>query len=454
MTVARTAMAGTLRFLVLGVLLPAASALLAASTPADAGDMTGYINAGVGVRTGEGDVVYLRSLVNGKFTHQATKKLSFRLETDVYYDHPYFRPDGRFNARVREGYAKLRFKNADLKVGRVQVTWGDIDGFIVADQVSPFDLEHFIIPPFDEIRLGVDGVFLDYYFNWSYSMQLMWIARFNRPDLPPSDSPFDLFRINNIDNALPGGLRIENGPRRLPAQTFENSEAGVRFTGTTRAADWQVGYLYSWDDIPYFQFAPNATKPGVIDAFQAHGRYHLFMGNIVFPLGPTLIRLETAYNKDRFRNVVIPTDPSEPFDLAVRQDQWVTAGVVDFKPTFDWWQNADASFQVIYDRMIDPAPGLARVDEAVYVGARLSAAYRNDTIKPRLFAIANTRGADTWVQAVIDWEPFDQWRFSLEYDLFDGHEYRGFLPGFNNAGGIYGQFDKNDLVVVSTRYSF
>lgn len=427
--------------------LPAAAA---------AGNLSGYINVGAAVTTDSGDLIYNRQLVNGKFSHEATKMLSFRLETDFYHDRPDYRDASRFKARIREGYAKLRFKNADLKIGRAQITWGDIDGFIVADRVSPFDFENFIVPPFDEIRLGVNGVFLDYYFTWALTMQLLWIANYARPDLPPPGSPFDPFIIDRVTGVLPGPLEIVRQGQDGPPNTFGNSQAGIRFTGTTRAADWQLGYLYGYDHNPFLDFSPDPNNPLQIDATPKHGRYHMFMGNVVFPLAGFLFRVETAYNKDRTLNAVPQTEPAPGVfpDLTVRQDQWVTAGVVDYKPNVSWWQNADASFQVIYDHIMDPAPGLARADYALYFSLRLSAAYRNDTIKPKLFTIANARGADMWFQAIVDWEPIDRWRFSIEYDFFDGNPYLGFIPGQDDSGGIYGQFDKNDLIALSVRYSF
>jgi len=441
---ARTALAG---FVAMTAISP---------SPAAAGDLSGYINIGAGVTTDQGDLIYNRQLINGKFSHTANKMLSFRLETDFYHDLPFYRDGSRFKARVREGFMKLRFKNADLKVGKVQITWGDIDGFIVADRVSPFDFENFIIPPFDEIRLGVNGIFLDYYFTWAFTMQLLWVANYSRPDLPPVGSPFDPFVIDRVLGVLPGPFELERRGQDSPASTFENSQPGIRFTGTTKAADWQVGYFYGYDHNPFLDFAPSIDDPLIIEATPRHGRYHLFMGNVLFPLRDFLFRLENAYHKDRKRNLVPqgPIDPGVTPDFTEKQDQWVMAGVVDYKPNISWWQNADTSFQVIYDHIVDPAPGLSRADYALYLSLRLTAAYRNDTVKPSLFTIANTRGNDMWLQAKVDWEPIDRWRFSVEYDFFDGKPYLGFVPGENESGGIYGQFDKNDLIAFSVRYSF
>jgi hypothetical protein len=95
-----------------------------------------------------------------------------------------------------------------------------------------------------------------------------------------------------------------------------------------------------------------------------------------------------------------------------------------------------------------PADGLAIEEDAFLASLRLSAAYFNETVKPWILLIGNLGGDDTWLQAKVDYEPVDNWRFTLETDFFWGHAYDG------HNGGIYGQFDENDLVGASVRWSF
>jgi hypothetical protein len=91
---------------------------------------------------------------------------------------------------------------------------------------------------------------------------------------------------------------------------------------------------------------------------------------------------------------------------------------------------------------------LAVAEHTDLISILARAAYRNETIKPWLFVIANARGDDAWVQAKIDYEPIDNWRFSIEYDNFIGHAYDG------RNGGVFGRFDDNDLFQATIRYSF
>jgi hypothetical protein len=72
----------------------------------------------------------------------------------------------------------------------------------------------------------------------------------------------------------------------------------------------------------------------------------------------------------------------------------------------------------------------------------------NETVKPWILLIGNLEGDDAWLQAKIDYEPFDNWRFTLEANLFWGHAYDG------HNGGIYGSFDDNDLIGAAVRWSF
>ena len=109
---------------------------------------------------------------------------------------------------------------------------------------------------------------------------------------------------------------------------------------------------------------------------------------------------------------------------------------------------ARALFQLIVDKVFSPADGLAIEEDAVLASVRLSAAYMNETIKPWILLIGGLRGDDTWLQSRVDYEPVDNWRFTLEADLFWGHAYDG------DNGGVYGSFHANDLVGVSTRWTF
>jgi hypothetical protein len=411
-------------------------------------DFNGYLQAGAAVRTGgEPDpVIYNRQLLNAKLQANPWEPVYFRLETDVWNDVPSYDDGHSVRARLREGYARFDLGKADLTIGRQQIAWGQADGIIVADQVSPFDLENFIIPKFDEIRLGVDAVQLTYYFDSGRELDLLYIANYQAPDFAERGSPWQIVTQKQLDQIarelgvpVPPSIRLTSEDE--PDKDFTSPEAGIRFKSYDAIADWAVGYLYGWDDRPSLRIDPFAGE-----AVPTYERYHLVTGNVVAPVGPALLKLETALEIDRHLNAFNPEAANDGF--VSKETNWRTLVGADFKPQVPYWEQPDAAVQFIVDKVFSPDAGLAVAEEAFLASLRLSAAYMNETVKPWILLIGNLEGDDAWMQAKVDYEPFDNWRFTLEGNLFWGHSYDG------HNGGIYGGFDDNDSIGVAVRWSF
>ena len=426
----------------------AAATTLAFSESAAAIEFDGYFQAGAAVRTkGSPDaLIYNRQLANFKLQADPYENTHLRFEVDVWNDEPSYHDGSNLRTRLREGYLRFDLGKLGMKIGRQQIAWGQADGIIVADQVSPFDLQNFILPKFDEIRLGVDALQLTYYFDTGRELDLVYIAQFESPDFPDDDSPWRFVTNDQLD-AIARGLgvpvppSIRIGPTDDPPNGIGQAEGGIRFKSYDRIADWAVGYLYSWDDRPFLRIDPAAGL-----ATPTHERYHLVTANVVAPAGPALLKLESALEIDRHLNAFNPGTANDGF--VSKENVWRTLVGVDLKPKVPYWEQPDAGFQLIVDKVFSPADGLAIEEDAVLASVRLSAAYMNETIKPWILLIGGLRGDDTWLQSRVDYEPFDNWRFTLEGDLFWGHAYDG------DNGGVYGSFHANDLVGVSTRWTF
>ncbi len=436
--------------------------LIGIATPdvAAALEFNGYFQGAVAFRTQSSDdrMIFQRQLMNAKVQQDFFDLGEFRLEADFWRDDADYQSDGsEMRSRLREGYLKLVFRDADLRLGRFQVAWGQADGIIISDQIAPFDLQNFIIPAFDEIRLGIDGAALNYFLESGQELEVTWIVRFQSPDFPDDDSPWRFLReeqIEEIEDLLGGGfgapVDITLGPRDKPEDQFKNSEAAIRLRGFETWADWSVGYLYSWDDQPNFRIRPTLppNAMGIIEAPAKlkHNRYHMFMATAAAPIGPMLLKTDTVFEHDRYLSAFNNSTADDGF---VKQlDLFRTLLGADFKPKVPGWSQPDASFQLIYEKVIDAPSGLAREEESWLASVRLSAAYRNETIKPWLLVIGGLRGDNTWLQAKIDYEPFDNWRFRVASNFFWGHAYDG------HNGGVYGSFSSNDLIGSSIRWSF
>ncbi len=403
-------------------------------------DFRGYVEEAIGVRVGvKDDVIYHRQTLNTKFSGELRDDIKWWVSTDTWHDSPDFLPDDEFRFRVREAYAKMEFDAFDLRVGRVQIAWGEADGAIISDQISPFDFTNFIIPPFDAIRLGVDGVFLDYYFDNGDDLQVLWISHFQEPDFPDTRSPWAFI---DFDEFAQAGISLASSEK--PADTLKNSEGGIRYSGHPLWADWSIGYFHSWDDRPAPRILAGALTP-------TYEQFELFSANIAYPVKDYLIRMDSAYELGRF----LSTDPVRAFETAAdgfvsRHDVWKTMLAVDLKPDFEWWHQADATIQYVREQVVDPRPGLNQAVTTNLFSVLLRAAYLNETVKPWVFWIWDARGSNSWMQLKVDYEPIDQWRFSLEYDRFTGHTF----DLDTNSGGLFGSFADNDMMQATLRRSF
>ena len=424
----------------------------AASTYTPELDLTGYLQESVSFRRSDlNDVLFHRQTLNIDAETDLGDSIMVSLEADLWRDNADFLGAPEGEARLREGFARYSLDAADLTVGRWQTAWGESDAVIVSDQITPFDFSNFIVPEFDEIRLGVDGILFDYYLDNGDDVQLIWISRFQPPDLARLDSPWSLLPADLIDTF---GVVVEDTIK--PGWAVENSEYGIRYSGHPLIAatfvDWSIGYFYSWDDRP----ALRLTSPGgIITLTPEHERYHLFALNIAAPVRSVLLRIDSAYERGRYLSTFDVNDPFDPAALptagdgfVVRQDVWRTLVGIDLKPDFKWWQQADLSLQLVHEQVTHPHAGLAEARETDLIVIIAQAAYLNETVSPWLLAVVNTSGDDYWVQAKIDYEPFDDWRFTIESDVFVGHAFDG------SNGGRFGNFDENDMIMLSARYSY
>lgn len=427
------------------------AALLVAAlfTTAPAAEIDGYFEEGIATRFDKGDLLYHRQTLNMRTDGYLSDGVYVRLDVDVWHDDPDFEANDEFHARIREGYFRFGFENADLRIGRQQIAWGEADGVIVSDQVSPFNLTNFILPPFDAIRLGVDGATLDYYFDNGNELQLIYIAKFQRPDLPPLASPWSFIDGSLFTGDDPVAVLA---PFDKPSGQFENSEFGGRFSGHPIWCDWSIGYLHTIDDRPAPRNFGRTVTP-------THDFFELVTANLAVPVADVLLRFDTAMEFGRFLSTrspgPIPTaDSLETASVGFVDRHNIFRGLVavDFQPNFEWWHQAEATVQYVHEEVFDPHAALADPDKTDLVAVLLRAAYVNETIKPWLFAIANVRGHDAWLQAKVDYEPWQDWRVTLEFDFFFG---RPFDPTRRRGGGgTFGRFDDNDLVQLVIRRSF
>lgn len=165
-----------------------------------------------------------------------------------------------YNLEIREAYLQINgFLNnkIDLTLGRQQIAWGTADMLNPTDNLNPYDLEDIL--DFGRKR-GSDAINLQYYFNYDFSLQGVFI-----PFFQPANMPVGIFAdLLNPSIAMPQGMVLNNFSDTLMMPKYnlgESSTVGLRFKGFAKGVDFSLSYVWGYDGLPYS--SKNVLTPAV-----------------------------------------------------------------------------------------------------------------------------------------------------------------------------------------------
>ena len=194
--------------------------------------------------------------------------------------------DDNLDISLRQGYMDIYFDNFDLRIGKQQIIWGKADGVFITDVISPRDLSEFILPDFEEIRIGTNAIKFDYYLGNS-TFEAVWIPTFESTILPEENSIWAPKMPNftmpvNYDYTY---TEVEN--------KLSESEIAFKYSYLGSAIDFELMAAYMWDDNPamHIFLQPDSTlliKP-------EYHRLPLAGASFSKAVGGAVIRGEAAY---------------------------------------------------------------------------------------------------------------------------------------------------------------
>ncbi len=346
----------------------------------------------------------------------------------------YSNGDNSLTAGMRELYLDLSFNTVDLRIGKQQIIWGKADGLFITDVISPKDLTNYILPDFDEVRIGVNSVKADYYIG-DFTIEGIWVPVFTpsiapekgslwyvTPDLPPNVKP-------TIESAV------------LPSATFENSETFAKISYMGAAFDFELLGGYMWDDTP----VPQVTSfpPGATPLVDITPKYHqMLMGGASFSgqVAGFVIRGEGAYYNGKYFNLspeALLADVSSGGNGTVEKNYLNYMGGVDYVIS-----GVTLSTQFVQEIIFDYDDSIAANEVTNTMTFLISKQYLNDTLTLKLFSYYGITNSDGLL------------RFSVTYDIIDGMELVVGSDIFLGDSGNYGQYNDNDAVYTKLTYSF
>ena len=391
-------------------------------------DFSGYVRNYSGMLLGNSsnDFVILQNTFNlnieKKFDNSA-----FKVNPMIYHDY-----SDSVTFRLREAYLDLYFDNFDLRIGKQQIVWGKADGVFITDIVSPKNLFEFLLPDFDEIRMGVVGAKFDYYLG-DNTLELVWLPVFTPTELPSKNSlwfPKMNFMIQP---------RFDYSKQNV-TPSLENSEVFAKYSALTSLVDFELMAGYMWDDdaTMFSSIMPNPNGGMNLTLTPEHKRLSLAGGSFSTTVGPFVFRGEGAYYFGKYFNTVNPA-----VNNGVIQKDYIHYMLGTDFTLFDINFSAQFIQKAImdYEDIIKPTSLFKdETNNMMTFLARYSTL--NETLNLEFFTYYDFEYDGALMRPRILYDYSDSINLQFGANVFLGTE------------GLFGQYNKNDMIYGKIIYNF
>jgi len=319
---------------------------------------------------------------------------------------------------LRDLYLDVDGAKIDWRVGKQQIVWGQLDGIKVLDVVNPQHFREFILPDFDQSRIGL----------WSVKADLK-IARWNTeffwaPD--PTVHEFSrssfAFLAPRFDTLRAWSLSPNRGVER--ASVSSDAAYGARASRLTNSG-WDVSFVALSGLDP----EPVVKNSELGFPIRLNQRRDVFGMSLSRSFGPAVWRLETSVQPGREFNL------EDQFGTSAR-DQYTIGVALDFDGPGSWFTNV----QLVHDQVQSGSESLDRPtqDTILTVSTKRSFAYDDWAFNIGWYASNN---GDGLLRPALEYNLSDSIKWHIGADIFYG-----------DGQGIFGQFDRLDR--LSTTLSF
>jgi hypothetical protein len=384
----------------------------------------GFVRNYTGVLTNEaGDLSILQNTFNLNFSSRSDK-VAFKVNPYLYHYN-----DRDLELGLREAYMDMYFNNFDLRIGKQQIIWGKAEGVFITDVVAPKDLREFLLPDFDEIRLGINALKLNYYFTNS-TLEAVWTPVFTPTQMPDEGS------IWRPEMNFPMAPEFDFSRSEVNT-SLENSEIYLRFSQMGSGFDYELVGGYFWFDDPALhitrEFDPGSMQLTGITVAPEYHRVTMGGGSISMPVGPLLLRAEGAYYSGRYFQT---TNPMVPGSKLKKDNLHYMAGL-----DYNLW-GITLSAQFIQEYILDYEEGMQNdeLDNTMTFLAKKD--FFREKLWLELFSYIGINNEDAFI------------RPKVTYNFADGFEVLGGANIFLGDKGRFGQYKDNDMLYVKFKYSF
>jgi len=353
-------------------------------------------------------------------------KLDYGKDDVALYVNPVFdynALNNNLDISLRQAYMDIYFDNFDLRIGKQQIIWGKADGVFITDVISPRNLSEFILPEFEEIRIGTNAVKFDYYMGNS-TIEAVWMPTFQATITPDENS---IWSPKMMEFPMPVNFDYS---KASVEQKLSESEIALKYSYLGSAIDFELMAAYMWDDNPamHIFLQPDSTL-------------------LIKPEFHRLPLVGASFGKS-FLGAVIREEAAYYFNKRFATEDLTFNGVKDkdylhYLVGYDHnWFGVNVSLQFIQEYILDYENDIRNEEFSNTATLLSSKTFLNETLELSLLAYYGINNEDLLLRPKISYDLSDGFNLILGSDIFLGDE------------GNFGQYNDNDMLYVKIRYDF
>jgi hypothetical protein len=353
-------------------------------------------------------------------------RLNFGKSNVKLYANPVLNYDGIKNAAdysLRQAFLDIYYEDFDLRIGKQQIIWGKADGVFITDIISPRDLSEFLLPDFEEIRIGINAFKLNYYLGNS-TIEAVWIPLFQPTIQPEANS---IWSPQMPDFPLPvnydeSSLAIDN--------KLSNSELAFKYSHLGNAIDFELMAAYLWDDNPAMHIYSQPDSSLLLRP--EHHRLPMMGASFGKPLGGAVISGEGAYYLGKKFSAE---------DLSVNGIK--EKDYLHYLLGYDHnWFGLNVSFQFIQEYILNYETDLRNDEVSSTLTFLIFKDFLRETLRLDMFGYYGINRSEALLRPKVAYKLADGFEAQLGANIFVGNE------------GNLGQYDNNDMIYLKLRYDF
>jgi hypothetical protein len=373
-----------------------------------------------------------------KYDEHFKLKFGVRGWYDAIYDlsHQY-PPDVNDNMKkelsVRDAYLDITYPKWNIRLGSQQIVWGEALGRFFADLVTPKDFREFVLQSFEDIRIPIWALDVQYNFIPDATLELVASPDLRVDKIPLPGSEFAFF----IPPPPPGARQVIL-PDSRPPSNFERWNGGTRVSYLTSGWDLAWFFYTSYSHVPIL-FKTLSTDPST-------GQTTLFLNPRhprVYELGSTFTKsIKGAVLKGEF--VYTPNNPFNAQDITLNQG--VTKGhSFRYVLGVDYPIGGKVDMNLEFQQEAILATSMPTSDQRLssWLLFHFSTGFFDEKLQPELTFIVGLGHQDIRISPSLQYNVTRSVALSWGVDLFYG-----------SIDQLYGEFRDHNRAYMNTQFKF